>query len=106
MSLAYMCLIFFLSSESTVPGPVGEFNLATPLHVLEYAILGVLLSAALGLEKWAVVFAVLIASVYGVSDEFHQSFVPGRSASLMDAVWDSLGAVVGSASAFLLKGRL
>jgi len=39
---------------------------------------------------------ILIAVLYGVSDEFHQSFVPARDASVMDLVSDTVGAFLGA----------
>ena len=40
---------------------------------------------------YAFIFAILLGSLYGVSDEFHQMFVPHRTASLMDWVADFTG---------------
>ncbi len=41
-------------------------------------------------------FTILFTLLYGASDEFHQSFVPGRSGMASDVVVDSLGAVFGA----------
>jgi VanZ family protein len=40
----------------------------------------------------------IAASAYGVSDEFHQSFVAGRDSEVLDWVADTVGAAVGAAS--------
>ena len=40
--------------------------------------------------------AAFAASVYGITDEFHQTFVPGRNADLFDWFMDIIGAVVGA----------
>jgi hypothetical protein len=45
----------------------------------------------------AAVTCVLLAVAYGITDEFHQSFVPGRSAELYDLYADAVGAIVGTA---------
>jgi VanZ family protein len=37
---------------------------------------------------------ILICTLYGVSDEFHQSFVPNRSPDLFDVMADSTGAAL------------
>ncbi|HRN25734.1 MAG TPA: VanZ family protein [Ignavibacteriaceae bacterium] len=47
------------------------------------------------LKKYPATFTVLIASFYGLLDELHQLFVPGRSAEIFDWVADFSGAVVG-----------
>jgi len=68
-------------------------------HLTEYFILGVLLHRALrGQErgwnlKWAI-WAIVIAAAYASLDEFHQSFVPSRTASPWDALLDTVGASV------------
>ena len=78
-------------------------------HFTEYAILAVLLAGALYGDdrKKSRVFleAVLIAALYAASDEFHQTFVPGRAGKIGDVMLDSAGALCGSALATALLGR-
>ena len=50
-----------------------------------------------GVRTATVIGAVLIASLYGVSDEYHQRFVPGRMFDVLDMVADALGASAGAA---------
>ena len=47
-------------------------------------------------------FAVLAGVLWGVLDEIHQAFVPGRSADLLDLVADSVGIVIGTGARTLL----
>ena len=42
--------------------------------------------------------AVAISSLYGVTDEYHQLFVPGRSFDVLDMLADALGSVVGASA--------
>ena len=56
--------------------------------MVEYGVLAALLLRATGKAP----LSLLIAGLYGVSDEVHQHFVPGRSASAWDALADVLGA--------------
>ncbi len=44
--------------------------------------------------KFVCFFTIIICFVFGVSDEFHQTFIPYRSASINDIVADTLGAVI------------
>ncbi|HWX37687.1 MAG TPA: VanZ family protein [Candidatus Sulfotelmatobacter sp.] len=65
-------------------------------HLTEYFILGILLNRALRGDpgwnpKWAI-WAIVIAACYASLDEFHQSFVPSRTASPWDALLDTVGA--------------
>jgi VanZ family protein len=73
------------------------------LHLLEYAALGALLVPGLRLAgctpRGALLLAVALASFYGATDEFHQSFVPGRTADPLDWVADTLGALIGASAA-------
>jgi VanZ family protein len=95
-----MGFIFYLSSQPTI-SLLGE-GWYSPLrdvvgHFTVYAVLAILWERALaGLgapraERWAFI----IALGYAFSDEFHQSFVPGRSADLFDVTTDALGAAFG-----------
>lgn len=69
------------------------------LHFTAYFVLGICaLWMFIGLypgwsERKTALFALLIASFYGLSDEIHQSFVPGRDASLGDWTADIIGVV-------------
>ena len=96
--VAYLGLIFYLSSlpQLVEITPFSGFDKLA--HVGEYAILSWLLSRALRraspFGQHAALIAVLFATLYGISDEFHQSFVPGRSVELLDVVCDAGGAIL------------
>ena len=96
---ATMVLIFVLSSISglgPIPGGVDD----GVAHALQYAVLAALLMRGLAGARWrgvrvrAAALAVLLATLYGVTDEAHQWFVPGRTAEVTDLVADALGAAV------------
>ena len=69
-------------------------------HLFLYFGLGVLLhltfknSDHVILRKYAAIFAVILGIIYGISDEFHQSFVPGRSSSVHDLLADGIGVTI------------
>ena len=48
------------------------------------------------LSVWEVILGALIGIVYALSDEFHQSFTPGRSPKIIDIVIDSEGNLFGN----------
>ncbi|HAH19936.1 MAG: hypothetical protein A2Y00_08435 [Omnitrophica WOR_2 bacterium GWF2_43_52] len=106
---SYMALIFYLSSLSRPPEQFSLFEWDKLNHCLEYAILGLLLIRALNEHYGKVGFlqlqiiAFIIAAVYGASDEFHQSFIFGRSASFLDWITDMIGAAIGAF--FILKRK-
>lgn len=69
-------------------------------HVTEYFILGILLFRAFRRDskellgwRWAF-YSVLVVMLYAASDEFHQSFVSTRTASLFDVGIDTLGGIL------------
>ena len=100
----YAGLIFYLSSqahpEQELPSFITVFS-DKVLHAVEYAVLGGLCYRAFRWgtdDAWrdsAVGLAILAASLYGVSDEVHQAFVPFRDASWQDWLADFVGATVG-----------
>lgn len=68
-------------------------------HFAEYFLLGAALTNALRLSlplPKACAYAVFFASLYGVSDELHQLFVPGRSCDPADWLVDTLAALIAS----------
>jgi VanZ family protein len=94
--LAWMALIFALSSVSEPGVPSGW---TMPGHAALYAVLGALAAEALRADRDAtrvLALAVLLSSLYGMSDEIHQAFVPGRMPELVDWAVDTLGATVGA----------
>lgn len=100
----YGALIVYFSSRTTLPSvPVWD----KAAHFGQYAILGLLLSrAALMLTEGrrpfrAALYAAGVATAFGVTDEFHQYFVPGRDASLGDLLADGMGSVVGAGAYYL-----
>lgn len=101
----YTGLIFVLSAQSHPDEQLPPFLLAFSdklLHAGEYAVLGGLFYRAFRwgtTGRWArhaVGFAVVAASLYGVSDELHQWMVPLRESSWQDWVADTVGAAVGA----------
>jgi VanZ family protein len=99
-AVAQMTAIFVLSSQQSLPNLPGGLTDYSG-HFIGYALLATLLIRALAGATWRGVtaragwLAVLGASAYGVTDEIHQVFVPGRSATVEDWVADTLGAVTG-----------
>ena len=97
---AFVCavLIFSLSHQSNPPG--ADLISDRISHFLEYAVFGLTLvwgvtsGFHLPLTSKSVIFVGVIAALYALSDEFHQSFVPNREASSRDLATDVLGAVV------------
>jgi VanZ family protein len=99
--LAY-CLLIFI--QSSFPSPIRDPDVPffdKYLHLLAYAVLGVLFYRAYatvrmgGNKNRIALFSILSAGLYGVSDEIHQYFVPGRHADVMDAAVDLVGAACG-----------
>jgi VanZ family protein len=98
--LAWMGLIFFLSSQR-LAGPSQPWLaelLTKGAHFSIYAILAFwwwrALSRGRRVEKVILAAVFVISALYGASDEFHQSFVPGRDASWLDWLTDVVGAAV------------
>jgi len=65
-------------------------------HFIGYFCFGLSVAFALPQQSRLVpVLSILICSIYALSDEFHQSFTPGRSPSVMDVIFDTVYAVIG-----------
>jgi VanZ family protein len=96
--IAALAVVFWLSSMSDVPGARYFWDKA--LHMVGYAGLGLLaLRAFHGGFKTPRLTPTLLAAatviLWGISDELHQSFVPGRDASALDVVADAIGFAAG-----------
>lgn len=93
-----MLMIFLLSAQPASNLP--DFDRLDDIvkktgHVIGYAVLAFAYWRALGFREKYRWFAWLLAIIYGLTDELHQSFVPGRQASIWDAlIFDNLGALI------------
>ncbi|HHH44655.1 MAG TPA: VanZ family protein [Gammaproteobacteria bacterium] len=99
LALLWMAALFYLSNQPTLETPHLFSGQDKLFHMLAYAVLGFLLLGARkplvnGFSNAQVGGSILVASLYGISDEVHQYFVPGRSADPWDWVADTLGAVI------------
>ena len=72
-------------------GPAGALLVAKPIDAL---------------SKWAPIVATALSSLYGVTDEFHQIFTPGRSCDPMDWLVDTIAAALGVLICYLLLKAL
>lgn len=103
-----------------------EVDVSPVGHFCEYLALGAALANALrfhlkpegaagallvarpidALSKWAPAIAAALSSVYGVTDEFHQIFTPGRSCDPMDWLVDTIAATIGALICYLVLKKL
>lgn len=128
---AWACFIFYMSSNTgdDLNDGTGMFSLIfqalkdvqtqilgpdadainSIAHFCEYTVFGALWANALRCHmplRRACVLAILCTSLYGVTDEFHQLFVPDRMCDPVDWLVDTAGGSLGSGLAFLgLKRR-
>jgi VanZ family protein len=97
--VVYMAAIFYVSSESNPFPTIAPLVWDKAVHFTEYGILGLLWCRALRGEglSWpaAIAIALVAASAYGASDEWHQSFVAFRDTDIHDWYADTIGASIG-----------
>ena len=122
--LCWMSLIFMASTNALSAGHTGaiiipfllrlfphmsqraldwiHLGIRKTAHLVEYGILGLLLWRAIPEHRpspevadwWRAGVALLVATFYGATDEFHQSFVPSRGPSVHDVMIDACGAAI------------
>ncbi|MFA5858132.1 MAG: VanZ family protein [Elusimicrobiota bacterium] len=108
---AWCGVIFYLSSRSSIV-PQWHFwdqVLSIIGHFGEYSILAFLFYRAVNLSLPALknvwpyfVYTLIFCAIYAATDEWHQSFVPTRIASVFDWMTDIVGTVCGTAVAVLI----
>jgi VanZ family protein len=106
-----LCTVIFVQSSFAAPdlGPVFPFK-DKVLHMAAYGLLAVLCYRACRLT-WPghlhpaplLTISVLFATLYGVSDEFHQSFVAARQADVWDWIADFAGSLIGAAGYMIIN---
>jgi VanZ family protein len=92
--VALAALIFAYSSRPSAVDLDSWWSSADKMiHFAVYGLLAILI-CRIGRGWHAAILGALLAAAYGATDEWHQSFVPGRSAEFADWLADALGAVV------------
>lgn len=95
-------VIFAFSEIPTIPMSTvtwQEFLIKKSAHIVEFGIFAILLYRALlgtGAKKGdAFKYSLTASIIYGILDEYHQSFTPGRTSTIRDVMFDALGAYIG-----------
>jgi len=96
LPVAWMGLIFLLSSQPDL-SPITPFHfqgMDKIAHAVAYGIFAILVRRAALPSPRATLIGWLVPLLYGMTDEFHQSFVPGRDMSIWDLLADAVGALL------------
>lgn len=112
-AILFMAVIFIASATPNTELPtLGAWDLLAKKggHLLGYALLAAALFHALtygrDFKRSHYILAVCIAILYAASDEYHQTFTPGRSATPVDVGIDAVGACLGPAIWIAIRDRL
>ncbi len=109
--LFYSGIIFFASSLPAVKSPFEIKHLDKAIHIVEYIPFGILLSRAFfhaqgdSSKRILLGYVILASFLYGLSDEYHQSFVAGRESTVVDAFADTVGGMIGAYIYFYVAAR-
>jgi len=104
--------IWLLSSQSTLPEIKGIFGFDKIQHIAAYFCFTLAVGLWFAPEKWQLqprlplCISLSIGALYGLIDEVHQYFVPGRASNLADWIADVLGAVLGSVAVWLVSKHI
>ena len=113
--IIWMILIFIMSSfsasnsnnqSSFIVTIISHFfNIANPellnyvirklAHITEYLILGMLTINMINNYHKPHYYAIIICTLYAISDEIHQLYIPGRTCQIKDIVIDIIGSLIG-----------
>jgi predicted adenine nucleotide alpha hydrolase (AANH) superfamily ATPase len=111
LPILWMGLIFYLSHQPYDFFPIKITNIQQiAAHIFLYAVLAYLIvGAVIGWKKWRIknilLFSIFFSIFYGITDEYHQSFIPGRYVSFADLFFDSVGAFWGAFLYYLLRAK-
>jgi VanZ family protein len=98
--VAYVTLIFAVSAQPNLQAPLTFLNGDKILHAGEYLVLGLLLvramRASLRVSRplFAAIITIALVLLVGASDEYLQSFIPGRQSDLFDLFADLTGGAI------------
>lgn len=95
LTIVVVGIIFILSNISFTGLPAGVNWMTIVYHILIFFLLTFFLFASIKgtkrIKLWHVVLVLVLTILYAFSDEFHQAFVPGRSSTLRDVLYDTTG---------------
>jgi VanZ family protein len=99
-ALCWAGVIFYLSHLPGADIPPLFYGEDKLLHAFVFGILGLFTLGAMkttpdGYRPFQPWLAVILVTVYGVLDEFHQHFVPGRTTDIFDVIADAVGGMLG-----------
>jgi len=97
-----------LDSANDADGQIDLLNLMVrkTTHILVFGFLAFLLFKSLEVYRFSYLFSWVLTILYAMSDEYHQSFMPGRVSSLKDVfLFDGIGAFVVLLMVFLIRGQ-
>ena len=106
----YCSFIFWLSSKPALPVPMLFSHQDKIHHMGAYFIMGILawrfFNDFFSKPTTVMIVSLCFCSIYGISDEWHQSFVPGRETDVLDWLADTIGAILGLVAIQLYFARL
>ena len=112
MPVCLYCVVIFIQSSYPSVAHLRDVPFGDKyMHILGYALLGFLFFRAFRASRPETrllalsLLSISASTAYGVSDEFHQHFVPSRSADILDVLADMLGSCLGVMIYFLLVDR-
>jgi VanZ family protein len=104
LTVGWMLLIFFLSSQQSLPAVSLFSGVDLLAHAAFYGVLCIFLARLLmppRVTAWKrVLLLTILVTVYGIIDEYHQLFVPGRDANGWDILADGLGGFLAASVLF------
>jgi hypothetical protein len=90
--------ILYISSIPSYGFPTGLGLLPKVYHLVIFALLAFFLSLAIIRKqinnKYLIIIVLLLSIAYAISDELHQSFVPGRHCAIKDVFIDTTGILI------------
>ena len=110
--ISYMTLIFYLSGQpADVSAGIEIFDIPRIImHFGEYGILGLLMNLVVtqisSKNPKSILYSTVFCSLYGVTDEVHQYYVPTRCFDIYDIIADAIGGVAGAVFLVILLTML
>ena len=96
--ILYCILIYWLSDQSTLPAPELFQHQDKVVHAGAYFVMAVFTLRAfrhsISSLPCLILASLVFCSLYGLFDEWHQSFVPGRMSDINDWLADTMGAII------------